>query len=109
LRRTAVGPFNVSQAHLAANLEQTSREARDQALLPADSLIDRLPRVALAGALEKRFLQGQTLSAAGYPSGTVRVYSEGDRFLGVAEVGMAGELHPKRLINLQVPSGTGAA
>ncbi len=107
LRRTAVGPFNVMQAHLAAALEQKSREARDQALLPADSLIDRLPRVNLTGGLERRFLQGQTLSAAGYPAGTVRVYSDGARFLGVAEVAAAGELHPKRLINLQVRSATG--
>ena len=100
LRRTAVGPFDVTQAHSFAVLEQLQREERDHALLPADSLINTLPEIVLDSAQEKRFSQGQALGCAQQTPGIVRVYSDAGRFLGVAEVDSGAQLRPKRLISL---------
>lgn len=100
LRRTAVGPFGVTQAHTFFALEQHSREQRDEFILPADWLIAGLWKVTLDASQTKRFLQGQALSGMDIPAGVTRVYSETGQFLGVAEALMGGQLHPKRLISL---------
>ncbi len=100
LRRTAVGPFAVTQAHTFLALEQHSREQRDEFLLPADWLIASLGKVTLDASQTKRFLQGQALPGMDIPAGVTRVYSETGQFLGVAEALVGGQLHPKRLISL---------
>lgn len=100
LRRTAVGPFGVTQAHTFFALEQHSREQRDEFILPADWLIASLGKVTLDASQTKRFLQGQALSGMDIPAGVTRVYSETGQFLGVAEALIGGQLHPKRLISL---------
>jgi tRNA pseudouridine55 synthase len=104
LRRTAVGPFNVNEALPFSSLEGMAREQRDAALLPADSLIRNLPELVVDSAQEKRFSQGQGLDCPPGTPGLVRVYSGPGRFLGVADLDVAGRLQPKRLISLQVPS-----
>ncbi len=103
LRRTAVGPFRVSEALPFSALEAMSREQRDTVLLPGDSLIRNLPEFVLDEAREKRFAQGQAVDCPPGAPGLVRVYSAPGRFLGVADRDPAGRLQPKRLISLQVP------
>ncbi len=100
LRRTAVGPFAVTQAHTFFALEQHSREQRDEFILPADWLIASLGKVTLDASQTKRFLQGQALPGMDIAAGVTRVYSETGQFLGVAEALIGGQLHPKRLISL---------
>jgi len=100
LRRTGVGRLTVASALPFASLEDMPPEARDLALLPVDSLIDALPRLALDERQQWRFCQGQLQRSPHDAEGTVRVYSESGRFLGVAEVDATANLRPKRLISL---------
>lgn len=100
LRRTAVGSFGVGQALAFAALENMTRDERDRALMPVDSLISPLPVLVLEGAEQRRFCQGQPLAQVQQEPGIVRVYSALGRFLGVAEIDSMAQLRPKRLIRL---------
>jgi tRNA pseudouridine55 synthase len=100
LRRTGVGRLTVASALDFVSLENMPPEARDQVLLPVDSLIDGLPKLMLDEPQQWRFCQGQVQAAPQPGQGTIRVYSDDGRFLGVAEVDSDRQLRPKRLISL---------
>jgi len=68
--------------------------------LPADRMIEHLPRIDLEDPLAGRFLNGQAVrpeAVQGQPQGPCRVYQAGV-LLGVGEAGAAGQLQPARLI-----------
>lgn len=104
LRRTRVGPLTVAQAHTLEALELMGAEARDQVLLPPDSLVATLPAVTLNNEQARRFGQGQAFTLISLrpdlpqtlSDGDVRVYAAG-RFLGVARTA-DGTLAPKRVL-----------
>jgi tRNA pseudouridine55 synthase len=100
LRRTGVGRLDLGSARGFAELEKLPAEARDQALLPVDSLIDGLPKLVLDAEQQRRFCQGQAQDSACREPAIVRVYGDAGRFLGVADVDPSGRLRPKRLISL---------
>ncbi|MNC90911.1 tRNA pseudouridine synthase B [compost metagenome] len=66
-------------------------------MLPADRLLEHLPRVDLEAPQAGRFLNGQAVRLQGVAQGSVRVYQAG-ALLGVGEGGREGELQPARLI-----------
>jgi tRNA pseudouridine55 synthase len=96
LRRMAVGSLRVEQAIALDDLQALGEGARRAWLLPADRLIDHLPRVDLDEALAAKFLNGQAVRLPAPGQGPARVYADG-RLLGVGENGAAG-LQPARLI-----------
>jgi tRNA pseudouridine55 synthase len=102
LRRTAVAGFRLDRAVTLDDLQALGEEARAAWLLPADSLLEDLPRLELAAEPSQRFLNGQAVAllapAQSGISGPCRVYREAGTLLGVGEAGPGGELHPVRLL-----------
>lgn len=104
LRRTGAGPFEERQAVSVALLEQLRADelfaAMDDYLLPVDTPVLGLPAVRLAEISAGYMRQGQAVFVPQAPtSGTVRMYSESDDFLGVGEILDDGRVGPKRLIS----------
>jgi tRNA pseudouridine55 synthase len=99
LRRVAAGRFNVAEAVRLDALHAETPEARERRLLPAESLLQGLPRVDLPEALAARFARGQMLTLAAAPEGRCRVYGAQGRLLGLGEGQGRGELRPRRLVS----------
>jgi tRNA pseudouridine55 synthase len=97
LRRTGVGGLRLTQSVTLDDLQALGEASRRTWLLPADRLIDHLPRVDLEDAVAGRFLNGQAVPAQGLPLGPCRVYQAGV-LLGVGDGASDGTLHPARLI-----------
>ena len=97
LRRTAVAGLRLDQAVTLDDLQALSEAARLAWLLPADRLLEHLPRVDLEAPQAGHFLNGQAVRLPGVAQGPVRVYQAG-ALLGVGESGPEGKLHPARLI-----------
>ncbi len=110
LRRTATAGYSVDNAVTLEGIEVLSNEQRDQILQPADSLCLALPKIILDKNEELIFCNGGWLHAhhariAAANENTPNtneyaIYSEGGRFLGVAEITLA---HPEpRLIPMRL-------
>lgn len=97
LRRTAVGRFRIEQSVALEDLQALGERALQAWLLPADSLLEALPRLELDEAQAARFLNGQGVSPETPCAGPCRVYRDGI-LLGVGEGRPGGELWPTRLI-----------
>ena len=97
LRRTAVGGLRLDQAVALDDLQALGEEARRTWLLPADRLLEHLPRVDLAEEPAARFLNGQPVALPAPGQGPCRVYRAG-ALLGVGEASPRGDLQPARLV-----------
>jgi tRNA pseudouridine55 synthase len=97
LRRTAVGGLRLDQAVSLDDLQALGEEGRRAWLLPADRLLEHLPRVELDEPLAARFLQGQAVHPGTARPGPCRVYA-GGALLGIGEGTPDGELQPARLV-----------
>lgn len=102
LRRTQVGPFRLADACSQEDLEKMGPDALRGALRPVDELLGGLPRVDLDAPETRRFSQGQAVDlspgvAPADAGGEWRVYGPDRTFLGRGR-GVAGRLHPDRLI-----------
>ncbi len=100
LRREAVGSFSIEAAHDAAALEAMAAAARDACLLPADALVQGLPRIELDAAQAARLKLGQRIvfqEASMAPLEAARAYDDMGLFLGLVRFA-AGVVHPLRLI-----------
>lgn len=97
LRRTAVGGLRLDQAVSLDDLQALGEEGRRAWLLPADRLLEHLPRVELDEPLAARFLQGQAVRPGAAWPGPCRVYA-GGALLGIGEGTPDGELQPARLV-----------
>jgi tRNA pseudouridine55 synthase len=99
LRRTRVGNFALADALTLDTLEATPEAERDALLLPADHLVDSLPRVELDSDAAYYLRQGQ---AIWQPKLQVhqrfRIYDEKQIFIGIGEVNPEGKLAPTRLV-----------
>jgi tRNA pseudouridine55 synthase len=98
LRRTAVGGFLLERAVTLDDLQALGERARLAWLLPADSLLEDLPRLDLPEDLADRFVNGQAVALAGTGEGPCRVYGKDGALLGVGEGGPGDALRPARLI-----------
>lgn len=95
LRRTRVGPLDLSRARSLAEIEACAEEGRETLLLSVDTLLQGLPVVELDASAALRFGNGNPV--AGDINGPCRVYAEG-RLLGLGRGDGAGLIHPKRLL-----------
>lgn len=103
LHRESVGAFrgedmvDFAQAEALANDGPEPLRAR---LLPPDRALVAWPSRTLDAQAARRFVEGQAVAAdpAQAAPGPVRVYADGDGFLGVGELGVGGVLRPRRII-----------
>lgn len=99
LRRLAVGRFSLDRAETLDGLAELEEPLRDARLLPADALIDDLPRLDLDLEGAWQLGHGQALWLPRLKVGCQhRAYGPDGRFLGVAQVNEDGKLAPKRLV-----------
>ena len=99
LRRTETAGYLLAQAVTIEQLEAMPTEIRDAQLLPVDSALENLPKVALNTDCVHFIMQGQAVWQAGKtPSGDLRLYDEANNFLGLGFLQDDGKIAPKRLI-----------
>src|SRR6266513_2990295 len=99
LQRASVGPFALPQATTLEALEAISPAERRERLLPLEALLQSRPRLTLQPPLATKFRQGRTMSVDS-ASGSVAVFGEDAKFLGIGQVDASGTLQPKRLLAL---------
>ncbi len=102
LRRTQTAGFRLEDALTLADFEAMELAARDACLLPADVLLQDLPRLDLTPAEFERIRHGMTLNRPA-EDGEYRLYAPGEstdnaRFIGLGEV-VDNQLRPKRLLS----------
>ena len=96
LRRTAIGPFNLEDAHNFAQMESIDMLEREAYVLPPDSLLLDMPALDLDITQVTRIAQGQCLAVLdGLPDGRVRLYGP-QCFVGVGDL-VGQKLTPVRL------------
>ncbi|MBI5329245.1 MAG: tRNA pseudouridine(55) synthase TruB [Betaproteobacteria bacterium] len=99
LRRTGVGPFDISQAWTPEQLTAMADLDRDHCLQPADILLRHLPEMKLDVESAWQITHGQPLWFPKLAVGDgFRLYAPDGALLGVAEVNEDGKLAPKRLV-----------
>jgi tRNA pseudouridine55 synthase len=106
LRRTGVGPFQISEAVTAVALGEIAAEqgtgGLDALLIPMEQALDKWPAIRLSENSTYYVQQGQPVQVAKAPtSGWVRLFANNDRFLGVGQILDDGRVAPKRLINVR--------
>jgi tRNA pseudouridine55 synthase len=100
LRRTAVGPFRISQAVALSEIEREAPDDTARKLLPVDALLWNLPKVQLDAAASSRLLDGLLVEVSpGRGPGPVRVYGPDLRFLGLGKIAQPGILVPQRMMS----------
>lgn len=97
LRRTAVGAYRLERAVTLEDLQAMAEKARRAWLLPAESLLEGLPRLELQDEEAERFLSGQGIEIAA-PGGPCRVYRRAGPFLGIGKPAPGGRVQPLRLL-----------
>lgn len=101
LTRTRVGDLSLDRALSLEALEAMPPAGRRDVLLPVDTLLARLPRVALGERQARLFLHGGGIDVGpqyGGGPGRKRVYGPDERLLGLAELDDHGLLNPRRLV-----------
>ena len=105
LRRTASGPFNLSDSVTLEELEQLTADAAeegyaaaDNLLMPAEDALDDWESVNLSEDAAFYLCRGQAVQVPKAPtSGLVRLFSESKGFLGIGEILGDGRVQPHRL------------
>jgi tRNA pseudouridine55 synthase len=101
LHREGVGDFLAKDMLDLSALEADAVDGSSvlqKRLMPPDTALTGLPAVTVSAADGQRFSVGQALVGHdSEPSGLVRVYDDGPRFLGVGEVSEGGTIAPRRV------------
>lgn len=102
LRRLGVGPFNdVDQMVTLDELKKmadSGLESLDDRLLPIESALTGWPGVQVSSNDAFYVRQGQAVQVPHAPtSGWVRIYEDGEQFLGMGQIQDDGKVAPKRL------------
>ncbi len=103
LHRESVGDFRADDMLdmvRVRRLAESGPEVLRSSLLPVDTALKSWPLVSIAGASAERFMSGQAVSAEGSDTGLLRVYGDGQRFLGIGDRAEDGTLAPRRVFRL---------
>jgi tRNA pseudouridine55 synthase len=106
LRRTAMGPFDVSRAIPWPEGDSPPPEALERAVIPLEDIPLDCPRVELPdAAAERRFLSGQPCEARGLEArpGPAAIFGPSGKLLGMGEL-EGGRVRP-RVVLEGPPSG----
>lgn len=106
LRRTAVSDYPaekmLSWEQLQQFAENQTLEALDNLLLATDSAVSTLPRLDLTATQTQAVKFGQRVKFDNLQQlyGQVRLFSDENCFLGVADIGKDNVIRPNRMVNL---------
>lgn len=106
LRRTAVSDYPaekmLSWEQLQQLAENQTLEALDNLLLATDSAVSTLPRLDLTATQTQAVKFGQRVKFDNLQQlyGQVRLFSDQNSFLGVADLGQDNVIRPSRMVNL---------
>lgn len=106
LRRTAVSDYPaekmLSWEQLQQLAENQTLEALDNLLLATDSAVSTLPRLDLTATQTQAVKFGQRVKFDNLQQlyGQVRLFSDQNSFLGVADIGQDNVIRPNRMVNL---------
>ena len=90
LKRTAAGPFLLTDAHTLEHLDREFASGTGAQLLqPADAGLQMWPQLDLDGAAAARVMHGQTVAAAA-AHGVVRAYNPAGALIAIMEADAAG-------------------
>ena len=99
LRRTHIGDFDIGQSVTLPQIEAMEIPERDRLLLPADCLLERMPKILLDPDSAYYVRQGQAVWLPKQEKrGLVRLYDEKQALIGLGEIGDDGKVAPKRLL-----------
>lgn len=102
LRRTGVGPFDIKKMVDMTTVQAAAEEgfmALDALLQPVDSALLHWPEVRLGSDSSYYLRQGQAVQVPRAPTeGSVRIYDDADRFIGMGVILDDGRVAPKRLM-----------
>lgn len=103
LRRTGVGAFDAGRMFTLDDLEEIAAGDAgrlDDCLVSMEDALSQWPDVRLSQDVAYFLIRGQAVFVPHAPSqGLVRIYTRGDRFLGVGRILDDGRIAPKRLVN----------
>ncbi|WP_032092868.1 tRNA pseudouridine(55) synthase TruB [Necropsobacter rosorum] len=106
LRRLAVADYPPQAMLTLAQLQQIAQTGSladmDALLLPPDSAVGRLPKLSLSAEQSRAVGFGQRVKFDNLPAlyGQVRLFSDENRFLGVALVDAHNVIRPQRMVSL---------
>ena len=102
LRRTSVGPYSGLTMFTLEQVREKAEQgldALDGLLLPVDTALGEWPAILLNRDSAYYLKMGQPVLVPKAPTeGWVRLYEEGDAFIGVGQVQDDGRIAPKRLM-----------
>ncbi|GHB12091.1 tRNA pseudouridine(55) synthase TruB [Salinicola rhizosphaerae] len=101
LERLETGPFDSARRISLETLEQMDEPTRLAQLLPADVMLEHLPKLGVSDAVATRLLHGQpvTVPETALEAGAqARLYRD-QSFLGLVELTGQCEITPRRLID----------
>ncbi len=107
LRRTRAGPFRLEDAYPIERFEAGAADpaSYDSMLLPIDRALGAFPALTLDPAAVRAVSYGQRVGPFdGSKPGLCRLYAHDGRFLGIADVDLAGVIAPRRM--MQTLSGS---
>lgn len=99
LRRTASGPFLLSEAYSLEQLQAMDEQTRLEKLYAVDMPLAEIPAIELSQEQSLRIKQGQQIEFLSSITGSVRIYCQ-RVFLGLGEMSLNGKLVPKKIFNL---------
>lgn len=99
LRRTAAGPFDISQAHTWERLQAMNQDELLNCLIPVDAALQNIPAIDLSTEQATSINHGRQIHVQGHCLGMVRMYMQGS-FLGLGEILLDDKLAPRKLFKL---------
>ena len=99
LERISIGHLNLEKAIKIEEIEKLKDENKPEILLPMDTLLNSFKKMKLKIKEEKALSDGKIIKKTKSLSGYYRLYSKGNKFIGLGEVDEIENLKVKRLIS----------
>ena len=102
LHRETVGSFRAEDMLDLPGAECVASEGPEalrERLMPVDAALANWPEQHLTGEFAERFVSGQAVQTGVRGCGYVRIYGDGERFLGIGEFTRDGRVAPRRIFH----------
>jgi tRNA pseudouridine55 synthase len=103
LARLRIGPFTQAASVPWTALAEAAPPSLWPRVLPPDAAMPAYPAVALDAGATRAVLHGQTVQAEVPGAGVVRLYGDGETFIGVGRLLGDGRVKPERILHADHP------